>query len=127
MEHILITKRLVLTPVADADQAELAAHWTDPDVRRFLFDGAALSPAEISQTVADSAASFAAHGYGLWLVRGRGGHDDHGGHGDDSLVGTAGGCAPWRTSASRSSTASPPPPGAAGSQRRPPARSSTTP
>ncbi|CAI7975364.1 N-acetyltransferase domain-containing protein [Frankia sp. Hr75.2] len=90
MEHILITKRLVLTPVADADQAELAAHWTDPDVRRFLFDGAALSPAEISQTVADSAASFAAHGYGLWLVRGRGGHDDHGGHGDDSLVGTAG-------------------------------------
>ncbi|MCK9902201.1 GNAT family N-acetyltransferase [Frankia sp. Cpl3] len=87
---MLITQRLVLTPVADTDQAELAAHWTDPDVRRFLFDGTALSPAQITQTVADSAASFTAHGYGLWLARGRGGHDEPGGHRGESLVGTAG-------------------------------------
>jgi [ribosomal protein S5]-alanine N-acetyltransferase len=81
VHHVLATPRLVLRPVTAADQAELTAHWTTPDVRRFLFDGTVLSPAEIARTIADSERTFATAGYGLWLVRERDRTD---------LVGTAG-------------------------------------
>jgi hypothetical protein len=52
-----------------------------PQVRRFLFDGATLSAAEISRTNEDSGRDFATAGYGLWLIRETGGTD---------LVGAAG-------------------------------------
>jgi ribosomal-protein-alanine N-acetyltransferase len=81
VSHVLTTERLVLRPVTAADRAALLAHWTAPDVRRFLFDGAVLSPAEITEVIEDSARDFAAAGYGLWLVREAAGTD---------LVGTAG-------------------------------------
>jgi [ribosomal protein S5]-alanine N-acetyltransferase len=81
MNDILTTERLILRPVTSADHADLLGHWTTPDVRRFLFDGAVLSPDEITGVIEDSAGSFAAAGYGLWLVRERDGTD---------LVGTAG-------------------------------------
>ena len=69
MEYALITKRLALCPVTAADHPALLAHWTLPDVRRFLFDGAALSAAEVSQTIEESVRDFAAGGYGIWLIR----------------------------------------------------------
>ena len=50
-------------------------------MRRFLFDGAVLPAADVTRVIEDSAASFAADGYGLWLIREAGGGD---------LVGTAG-------------------------------------
>ena len=81
MNDILITERLILRPVTSADHAVLLGHWTGPDVRRFLFDGAVLSSDEITGVIEDSARSFAAAGYGLWLVRQRDGTD---------LIGTAG-------------------------------------
>ncbi|GAA3211582.1 GNAT family N-acetyltransferase [Nonomuraea helvata] len=81
MDHVLMTERLILRPVTVADHAELVAHWTGPDVRRFLFDGAVLSPAEISEVIEDSVRDFAAAGHGLWLVRQKDG---------TALVGTAG-------------------------------------
>jgi ribosomal-protein-alanine N-acetyltransferase len=81
MNDILTTERLVLRPVTSADHADLLGHWTAPDVRQFLFDGAVLSPDEITGAIEDSARGFAAAGYGLWLVRERDGTD---------LVGTAG-------------------------------------
>src|ERR1700683_2851767 len=65
---ILITERLILRPVTTADQAVLEAHWDTPDVRRFLFDGAKLSPAEITETIRESQRGFAAAGYGLWRL-----------------------------------------------------------
>ncbi|MGH3153187.1 MAG: GNAT family N-acetyltransferase [Streptosporangiaceae bacterium] len=68
MEHVLVTERLLLRPVTAADHAALQAHWSAPDVRRFLFDGAMLSPAEISEAIEDSGRDFAAAGYGLWLI-----------------------------------------------------------
>lgn len=68
MSHVLRTERLVLRPVATHDHARLLAHWTAPDVRRFLFDGAVLSPEEITGAIGDSARDFAAGGYGLWLI-----------------------------------------------------------
>jgi hypothetical protein len=42
-------------------------------VRRFLFDNAILSTAQITEAIEDSAQNFAAAGYGLWLIRERGG------------------------------------------------------
>src|SRR5882724_8624682 len=72
MDYALTTERLVLCPVTAADHAALLAHWTLPAVRRFLFDGAVLSAAEVSETIAESARDFAAGGYGIWLIRERG-------------------------------------------------------
>jgi RimJ/RimL family protein N-acetyltransferase len=68
VDHVLITERLVLRPVTADDQAALLAHWTLPDVRRFLFDGAALSAAEVAATIEESVSDFAAAGYGIWLI-----------------------------------------------------------
>jgi [ribosomal protein S5]-alanine N-acetyltransferase len=81
VDHVLRTERLVLRPVTAADHAVLRAHWAAPDVRRFLFDGATLSAAEITEAIEDSARDFGRAGYGLWLVHESGGTD---------LVGTAG-------------------------------------
>jgi RimJ/RimL family protein N-acetyltransferase len=69
VSDVLTTERLVLRPVTAQDHAGLLAHWTAPDVRRFLFDGAILSPAEITGAIADSMRDFATAGYGLWLIR----------------------------------------------------------
>jgi RimJ/RimL family protein N-acetyltransferase len=63
------------------DHAELLAHWTTPEVREFLFDGAVLSPAQITEVIEESVRGFAVSGYGLWLVRAPGRAE---------LVGTAG-------------------------------------
>ena len=68
MDHLLSTERLVLRPVTADDHAALLAHWTQPDVRRFLFDGAALSAAEVAQTIEESTGHFAARGFGIWLI-----------------------------------------------------------
>jgi len=81
VDHILTTERLVLRPVTAGDHAALLAHWAAPDVRRFLFDGAELSAAEISEAIERSTLDFAAAGYGVWLIRERDRAD---------LVGTAG-------------------------------------
>jgi RimJ/RimL family protein N-acetyltransferase len=69
MEYALITERLALCPATAADHPALLAHWTLPDVRRFLFDGEALSAAEVSETIEESTRNFAAGGYGIWLIR----------------------------------------------------------
>jgi [ribosomal protein S5]-alanine N-acetyltransferase len=81
VDHVLRTERLVLRPVTAEDHAVLRAHWAAPDVRRFLFDGATLSAAEITEAIEDSARNFGRAGYGLWLVHETGRTD---------LAGTAG-------------------------------------
>ena len=68
VDHVLRTERLVLRPVTADDHAALLAHWDAPDVRRFLFDGAMLSAAEITEAIEDSTRDFGRAGYGLWLV-----------------------------------------------------------
>ena len=65
---MLSTERLSLRPVTADDHAALLAHWTQPDVRRFLFDGAALSAAEVAETIEESIGHFAARGFGIWLI-----------------------------------------------------------
>lgn len=79
MDHNLQTERLNLRPVTPLDLTALAAHWTDPQVRRYLFDGAELPAAELAEAVEDSTRSFAEAGWGLWLV-----------FAGDELIGTAG-------------------------------------
>jgi [ribosomal protein S5]-alanine N-acetyltransferase len=81
VDHVLATERLVLRPVTARDYDALLAHWAAPGVRRFLFDGATLSAAEINQAIQDSERDFAAAGYGLWLIQEKDRPD---------LVGTAG-------------------------------------
>ena len=65
---MLSTERLVLRPVTADDHAALLAHWTQPDVRRFLFDGAALSGVEVAETIEESIGDFAVRGFGVWLI-----------------------------------------------------------
>ena len=69
VDHVLTTERLVLRPVTAGDHAVLLAHWTQPEVRRFLFDGAALSAAEVTETIEESIRDFAAGGSGIWLIQ----------------------------------------------------------
>jgi ribosomal-protein-alanine N-acetyltransferase len=78
---VLTTERLVLRPVTADDHAALLAHWTAPEVRRFLFDGVELSADEVEEVIEASTLDFVAAGYGLWLIRERDGA---------ALVGTAG-------------------------------------
>ena len=65
---MLSTERLVLRPVTADDHAAVLAHWTQPEVRRFLFDGAAPSAAEVAETIGESIGHFAARGFGIWLI-----------------------------------------------------------
>jgi ribosomal-protein-alanine N-acetyltransferase len=81
VDHVLTTERLVLRPVTAGNHAVLLAHWTVPDVRRFLFDGEAPSAAEVTETIEESVRNFAAGGYGVWLIEAADG---------PGLVGTAG-------------------------------------
>jgi [ribosomal protein S5]-alanine N-acetyltransferase len=69
VDHILTTERLALRPVTAGDHAVLLAHWTQPEVRRFLFDGAAPSAAEVTETIQESIRDFAAGGHGIWLIQ----------------------------------------------------------
>ena len=86
---MLSTERLVLRPVTADDHAVLLAHWTQPDVRRFLFDGTALSAAEVAETIEESIGDFAARGYGIWLIE-LGSGAGPGPSPGPGLVGTAG-------------------------------------
>jgi ribosomal-protein-alanine N-acetyltransferase len=93
VDHVLYTERLVLRPVTGDDHPALLAHWTLPDVRRFLFDGAPLSSAEVVETIEESNEDFAAHGYGIWLIELGSGTDSGPSPGlspGPGLVGTAG-------------------------------------
>jgi len=75
VDHVLHTERLILRPVTAGDRAALLAHWAAPDVRRFLFDGAMLSAAEITAAIDDSTRDFGRAGYGLWLIHEKDGTD----------------------------------------------------
>jgi hypothetical protein len=46
----------------------IVAHWTLPDVRRFLFEARRCPPGEVTDTIGGSVRDFAAAGYGIWLI-----------------------------------------------------------
>ena len=63
----LYTSRLTLGPAGSQDLEQLHALWSQPEVRRFLFDDQDVS-LELAQSVLDSCLKCAVSGYGLWLV-----------------------------------------------------------
>lgn len=65
---VLTTARLRLRPIAATDLDEFHGLCVDPAIRRFLFDDQAIPAEQARALIEASQASFAAHGYGLWLV-----------------------------------------------------------
>lgn len=64
----LSTPRLELRRAALEDLPDVHRLWTDPTIRRFLFDDREIAESEARELLEASAASFAAHGYGIWLA-----------------------------------------------------------
>ena len=77
MIQTLTTTRLVLRPARPADLDPLWELWTDPDVRRFLWDDRVITRDEAASTLADCDA-LRADGLGLWVLESRS-HDLAGG------------------------------------------------
>ena len=63
------TERLVLLPLAPSDAEALHALWTDPAVRRYLFDDEIIPRSLVDEEIATSERLMATHGYGLWTAR----------------------------------------------------------
>ena len=55
---VLQTKRLKLRPLADSDLPALHRFWTQPDVRRYLWDNEIISIERVAEIVATSTAFF---------------------------------------------------------------------
>lgn len=66
--RLLHTQRLRLRPFAAGDVDVLHAHWTDPDVRRWLWDGTVIERDVVVGLVDESIASFASRNFGLWVI-----------------------------------------------------------
>lgn len=71
-DHRLHTSRLELLPVGAADLAPLQALFSDPEVRRHLWDDVAVDDVETDNAIRQSLRSFRAHAYGLWRLNARG-------------------------------------------------------
>jgi ribosomal-protein-alanine N-acetyltransferase len=65
---VLATERLRLRPFSSDDVDRLHRHWTDPEVRRWLWDGREVSRDEVVAIVDESRAAFAAGGVGFWVI-----------------------------------------------------------
>jgi [ribosomal protein S5]-alanine N-acetyltransferase len=77
----LTTARLVLEPLRPADLPALHAHWTEPEVRRYLWDGETIPEERVRGVIRQSDALFRRDRAGLWAVRPQS---------DDTLIGCAG-------------------------------------
>ncbi len=64
----LETTRLLLRPFTRTDIDALHCHWTDPQVRRYLWDDQIIPREQAAAIVESSLASFAEHGFGFWTV-----------------------------------------------------------
>ena len=67
----LETDRLHLRPVAARDAEALGILWNNPEVGRFLWDGAPVAREQTESEIERSRASFAERGFGQWLVSAR--------------------------------------------------------
>lgn len=62
------TSRLRLRPYRDSDLDALHRLWTDPDVRRYLWDDKVIDRQLADETMRASIACTAEHGFGHWAV-----------------------------------------------------------
>jgi ribosomal-protein-alanine N-acetyltransferase len=67
METIL-TARLTLRPFSLDDVDVLHALWTDPDVRRYLWDNVVIPRERVEAMVRAMIAGFERNGRGMWLI-----------------------------------------------------------
>lgn len=67
-ERQLSTRRTRLRPLVSDDLADTFALWTDPGVRRYLWDDVAIDEARAAEVLAASIEHFDRHGFGLWAV-----------------------------------------------------------
>ena len=65
----LRTERLRLRPIEPHDREALHALWTEPAVRRFLWDDRVIDLGSVDDVIERSAASFASEGFGLFALR----------------------------------------------------------
>ncbi|MEK6283792.1 MAG: GNAT family N-acetyltransferase [Acidobacteriota bacterium] len=62
------TARLRLRPFTLEDVDDLYRIWTEPGVRRYLWDDEIIPRARVASIIETSLASFESHGFGLWAV-----------------------------------------------------------
>ena len=65
------TARLFLRPLAPEDLDAIHRIWTDPGVRRYLWDGEEIPREKTRNMLVHSLESFEQHGFGLWAVTDR--------------------------------------------------------
>jgi [ribosomal protein S5]-alanine N-acetyltransferase len=65
----LKSPRMVLQPATAADLDWLHGHWTDPAVRRYLWDDVVIPRRTVEELMVWSAAAFQADGWGIWLCK----------------------------------------------------------
>ncbi len=70
---ILETKRLRLRPLAEADIPALHRFWTQPGVRRYLWDNVIISVKRVAEIVAGSTAFFDQCGSGFFAIESKDG------------------------------------------------------
>jgi ribosomal-protein-alanine N-acetyltransferase len=68
MDLVLETPRLQLRPIGPDDLEVLHRLWTDPDVRRFLWDDIVIPVDRVVTEIDRSIASFYIDKFGLWAV-----------------------------------------------------------
>jgi ribosomal-protein-alanine N-acetyltransferase len=62
------TARLQMRPFTLSDTDDLHRLWTDPEVRKYLWDDEVISREVAEEVVKSSLVSFEHHGFGLWSV-----------------------------------------------------------
>ncbi len=65
---VLNTGRMRLRPISSDDVDALHALWTEPDVRRYLWDDRIIPRDTVAQIVAQSLATFESEGYGFFAL-----------------------------------------------------------
>jgi ribosomal-protein-alanine N-acetyltransferase len=66
--HTILTARLTLRPFTLDAVDEVHALWTDPDVRRFLWDNVVIARERAEEMVRAIVAGFHRNGRGMWLI-----------------------------------------------------------
>ena len=64
----LQTRRLVLTPFTVDHLDALHTLWTDPEVRRYLWDDEIISRELAAEVIDSSIRGFEGHGFGFWVL-----------------------------------------------------------
>lgn len=68
MNPTLRTDRLVLRPMVAEDAEQLHEFWTQPEVRRYLWEGRIISLEQARETIATSIADFERNGFGFFVI-----------------------------------------------------------